>query len=327
LAADIVLKPEFPEREVERVRNDRITHIQQQKDVPNSLAIKAFFKALYGPGHPYGYTEIGTEESVAAISREALVRFWEEGYSPQHSALVVAGDLTERELLRLAETYFGGWTGTVKQVLPPEKVQGGGRRIILIDKPGIPQSVLRIGHMGVERAHPDYVPIDVMNTTLGGLFSSRINLNLRERHGFTYGASSSFLFRRGPGPFVVATGVRADATAQAITEIFGEIGRMRDTEPTQAEMTLAKDSISRSLPGLFETTSDTVSSIGQLFAHNLSSDYYHTLPDRIETVTASDVRQAAAAHLNPEEMVIVVVGDRNTVGPQLESLGFPLEVQ
>jgi zinc protease len=327
LAADVLLQPEFPEKEIERVRNDRITHIRLQKDVPNSLALKAFFKALYGQEHPYGFTEIGTEESNRAISREALVRFWQEGYAPQHSALVVAGDLTETELLRLAEVKFGSWAGTANRVLPPAKVQGKGRRVILIDKPGTPQSVLRIGHIGVERAHPDYVPLDVMNTALGGLFSSRINLNLRERHGFTYGASSAFVFRRGPGPFVVATGVRADATAQAITEIFSEIARMRDTEPSPEEMALAKDSIARSLPGLFETTSDTVSSIGQLFAHNLAEDYYRSLPKRIDRVTAAEVREVASKHLKPEEMVVVVVGDKNTVGPQLESLGFPLEFQ
>jgi len=327
LAADALLNPRFPDDEIDRVRNDRLTQILQQKDNPNSLAGKAFSCAVYGTKHPYGYTEIGTEGSNQAVSRDDLLRFWQSGYAPQNSALIIAGDVSKEEALHLAQNHLGRWHGTVRPALPPAGVTGNGRRIILIDKPGIPQAVLRIGHIGVARSNPDYVSIDVMNTTLGGLFSSRINLNLRERHGFTYGASSSFVFRRGPGPFVIATGVRADVAGQAIIEIFNEIERMRDTQPTGEEMSLAKDSIARSLPGLFETTADAVSSVGQLFVHNLPSDYYRTLPERIEQVTAGDVQQMARTYLIPEAAVIVVVGERSVVAPQLEQFGFPIEIR
>ena len=327
LAADLILKPEFPEGEVERVRNDRITHIRQQKDAPNSLSTKAFYNAIYGSDHPYGYTEIGTEKSNLAVTRKELIGFWRAGYAPQHSALVIAGDVTPDEAMRFAEDRFGTWGGTGRQVLEAVGATSMGRRIILVHKPGAPQTVLRIGHVGVERAHPDYVPIEVMNTILGGLFSSRINLNLRERHGFTYGASSSFAFRRGRGPFVVATGVRPDAAGPAVGEIFGEIERMRNSRPTDEELVLAKDSMARSLPGQFETTPDAASSIGQLYVHNLPSDYYRTLPERIQEVTVEQVQKAARAHLKPEELVVVAVGDREEVEPQLAKLGFPIEIR
>jgi len=186
--------------------------------------------------------------------------------------------------------------------------------------------VLRIGHVGISRSHPDYVAVDVMNTALGGLFSSRINLNLREQHGFTYGASSAFVFRRGAGPFVVGTSVRTDVTAAAVLEIFREIDRMRESEITPEELATAKDSISRSLHGMFETTPESAWNIGQLFVHNLPLSYYHDLPGYIQEVSAARVRQVAREHLKPEEAVIVAVGDRGKIEPQLEKLNLgPIE--
>ena len=186
--------------------------------------------------------------------------------------------------------------------------------------------MLRIGHVGVARSNPEYVAIEVMNTALGGLVSSRINLNLREKHGYTYGASSAFVFRRGAGPFLVGTSVRTDVTAPAIAEIFHEIERMREGNFTLEELATAKDSIARSLPGLFETTPESASSIGQLFVHNLPLDYYHDLPKEIERISAAGVQHVAWRYLRPEEMVIVAVGDRSKIEPELVKLDMgPIE--
>jgi zinc protease len=193
---------------------------------------------------------------------------------------------------------------------------------VIVERPEAPQTVLRIGHIGVARSSPDYVALDVMNTALGGLFSSRINLNLREKHGFTYGASSSFVFRRGQGPFLIGTSVRTDVTAQAVAEIFIEIERMRESELTEEELATAKDSTDRSLPGMFETSPESASSIGQLYVHNLPLDYYHNLPERIQIISAADVRQAARKYLKPEETVIVAVGDRSKIEPELAKLNL-----
>jgi zinc protease len=326
LLADILLHPVFPEDEIERVRHDRITHILQQRDNPGAVASKAFFTAVYGQTHPYGHTEIGSEASVQAVTRDELVRFWREGYVPARSALVVAGDITPGELRDIAEDLLGSWRGDGAPSSLPEIAESGARRIVIVDKPGAPQTTLRIGHVGIPRSDPDYIAVDVMNTALGGLFSSRINMNLREAHGYTYGASSGFGFRRGPGPFVVATNVRTDVTAAAVSEILLEIERMRDSEPSHEELATAKDSIARSLAGYFETTPQSASTAGQLFVHTLPLDFYRTLPERVDAVSAADARRVAERHLHPGSLVIVAVGDRSRIQPQLEEAAFgPIE--
>ncbi len=328
LVSDVLLNPSFASSEIERIRNDRLIHILQQKDNPGVLGAKVFFDAVYGSGHQYGHLEVGTEESNRAITQDLILRFYRTGYFAANSALVVAGDITESELRALAEKCFGEWevAGSVSEI--PRVTGEPARRIVIVERPEAPQTVLRIGHVGVARSNPDYAAIDVMNTALGGLFSSRINLNLREKHGYTYGASSAFFFRRGPGPFLIGTAVRTDVTAQAVIEIIREIERMRETEIEPAELTIAKDSIARSLPGWFETTPETVSSIGQLFVHNLPLRYYHDLPERIQSVSAADAQRVARMYLRPEKMVIVAVGDRSRIGAELEKLNLgPIEIR
>jgi zinc protease len=328
LVSDVLLNPAFASKEIERIRNDRLIHILQQKDNPSVLAIKVFFDAVYGASHPYGHMDIGTEESNRAITQDLLLRFYQAGYFAANAALIVAGDITESELGELAEKYFGVWeaAGSNSQRLA---VTGKSmRRVLIVDRPEAPQTVLRIGHLGVARSSPDYVAIDVMNTALGGLVSSRINLNLREKHGFTYGASSAFIFRRGQGPFLIGSSVRTDATGPAIAETFLEIERMRESRLSPEELATAKDSMARSLPGLFETTPESASSIGQLFVHDLPLNYYHNLPEQIQSVSDADVQEVARKYLKPEETVIVAVGDRSKIGPELEKLNLgPIEVR
>jgi zinc protease len=328
LISDISLNPAFIPAEIERIRHDRLTHILQQKDNPGMMATKVFFNAVYGPGHPYGYTEIGSEESNRSVTRDRIADFYLAGYRPTNTALVAAGDITESELLALAEKYFGGWKGAKTTFANLDPAQKTRRRIVIVERPDASQTVLRIGHVGVERSHPDYAALDVMNTALGGLFSARINQNLREKHGYTYGASSAFVFRRGPGPFLVGTSVRMDVTAPAVVEIFNEIERMRETRVTQEELATVKDSISRSLPGMFETTPDAASSIGQLYVYNLALTYFRDLPDRIQNVSAEEVQRVAQKYLKPEEAVIVAVGDREKIQPELEKLNLgPIEIR
>jgi len=326
LAADVLLNPEFPANEIDRIRNDRLTEILQQRDEPSILAAKVFYSAVYGPDHPYGYTELGTAESNKAITRDDLLKFWEAGYVPENAALVVAGDVSEAEVRALAEKYFGNWRGAHSRPEPPSATDLAGRRVVIVDRPASPQTSLRIGHVGVARANPDYVAIDVMNTALGGLFSSRINSNLREKHGYTYGASSTFAYRRGPGPFVIGTGVRTDVTAPAVSEIFREIERMRSSQLTAEELATAKDSIARSLPGFFETTPQAASSVAQLYVHGLPLDYYRKLPEQTSSVSATDVQRVAEKYLKPMQTVVVAVGDRKKIDPELKKLNLgPIE--
>ncbi|MCC7462521.1 MAG: insulinase family protein [Gammaproteobacteria bacterium] len=328
LLADVALHPAFAATEIERLRDERLTSLLQERDDVRALAERVFNRTVYGPDHPYGHTEIGSEAALKALTRADLERFWKAGYVPGNAALVVSGDLTLAELRKLAEKHFGQWSGSSSAVQLPPVPAATGRTLVIVDQPGAPQTALRIGQVGVPRSSPDYVALEVMNTELGGLFSSRINLNLREQHGYTYGAGSRFAFRRGPGPFYVSTAVRADATAPAVREIFKEIERMRATPVTDAELSLARDSFARSLAGLFETTSQSVGSIGEIYVYGLPLDYYGTLPASIEAVSAADVQRVARQYLTPEKMAVVAAGDRRLIAPGLVNLRLgPVELR
>jgi zinc protease len=320
LMADVTLHPSFTREETERLRASRLIELQQQRDNPAAIATRVLNQALYGREHPYGYVELGTRQSLTQMSRDDLVGFWKSGYLPTGAALVVAGDLTASELKALAEKYFGAWMGSAHEAMLPAAPAAGPRKIIIVDRGAAPQTALRIGAVGLPRASPDYVPLQVMNTVLGGIFASRINLNLREVHGYTYGASSGFAFRRGPGPFLVVTGVRTDVTAPALREIFNELDRMRAAPISDDELSLGRDSVSRSLTGLFETSAQTTRSIGQIFIYALPLDYYRTLPAAIQSVSIADVRRVADEHLSPDRMVVVAVGDRARIEPEIEQL-------
>ena len=320
--SDVALNPSFDEKEITRVRNTRLTQILQQRDNPNTLANKFFFNAVYGGNHPYGYLESGTEESNKSITRDDMMKFWQAGYVPERSALVVAGDITEAELRAMAEKYFAKWAGKGTAAARPNTDATTTRRIVIIDKPGSPQTALRIGHIGVARSSTDYVPIEVMNIGLGGLFSSRINMNLREKNGYTYGAFSTFAYRRGPGPFYAGGSVRTDVTAPAVREIFNELERMRTSPVTADELMTAKDAFARSLPGLFETTPQIAGSIAQIFVYDLPLDYYSALPARINAVTAADIQRVAEKYITPNSMIIVAVGDRSKIEQELTKLNL-----
>jgi zinc protease len=232
----------------------------------------------------------------------------------------VAGDVTEAELRGIIEQYFGKWSGSGERVKPPQVEATPSREIVIIDKPGAPQTAIRVATIGAARSTPDYVPLEVMNVALGGSFSSRINMNLREKHGYTYGASSQFVFRRGRGPFAVASGIRTDVTAPAVSEIFKEIDGVRQSQITPDELTLAKGAFALSLPGRFETSRETVNAIQELFVYDLPNDYYRTLPAKIDAVTASDVQAMANKYLVPGNMVVIAAGDRQRIEPELKKL-------
>jgi zinc protease len=322
LLSDLVLNPAFDQKEVERVRSLRLTDILQEKDDPNTLARKASYMELYGPKHPYGYLESGTEEATKTITRDDLEKFWKKGYVPGNSALVVAGDITEPELKRLTNKYFGKWTGSFERPLPPRVTQNATRGILIVDKPGAPQTALRFATVTVPRSTPDYAPLEVMNTALGGLFSSRLNMNLREEHGYTYGAFSVVLYRRAPGPFIAVAGVRTDVTAPAVRETFNEIERIRRTVLTADELTMAKNAFSLSLAGRFETTGQTAQTVGELFVYDLPLNYYQLLPAKIDAVNATEVQRVAELYLRPEAMVVVAAGDKAKIEPELKKLNL-----
>jgi len=320
LLSDVVLHPKFDSAEIERVRKQRETDILQLQDEPFQLAYGVFQKVVYGADHPYGYRQLGTQESVKAISRDDMLKFWQQAYGPRNAALVLAGDVTPQDARSLAEKYFGSWQSEASKTAPPPVESKTQRNIYLVDKPGAPQTYVLVGGLGVPRSTPDYVPLEVMNNALGGLFSSRINMNLREEHGYTYGGFSVFVYRRGPGVFLAGGGIRTDVTAPAVHEVFKELDGIRSAPLSADELKLAKGAFSLSLAGLFETSAQTAATVGDLFTYDLPLDYYRQLPGQIAEVSAADVQRVAGKYVQPDSAVVVVAGDRAKIAPELEKL-------
>jgi len=322
LLSDLALDPAFAPEEIERVRNERLTLLLQERDNPTNIALKVFYHVAYGDKHPYGNVELGTEDSVKKIGREDLEKFWATGYTPSNAVLAITGDITKAETRALAEKYFGAWKGAAKTTPSPEFHETPARIVVIVDKPGSPQTALLVGGIGVPRSSPDYVPMEVMNTILGGLVSARLNMNLREKHGYTYAAFSQFVYRRGPGPFFARTSVRADVTAPALQELLNELNGIHTNPLSADELLGAKDSMARSLPGLFETTQQTSRSIADLFIYGLPLDYFNALPQKIDAIDAAEVQRMAEKHIQPGSMIIVAVGDRRRIEPEIRKLNL-----
>jgi zinc protease len=328
LLADVSLRPAFPPAEVERVRTSRLASLQAMRQDPNQVAVVSALAALFGPVHPYGYVELGTRESVERTTRDDLAAYWKRHFVPANAALVVSGPLDEAALRPVVEPAFGGWpAGPVQPVTlgPPRRAPS---RVIVVDAPGAPQTELVVATIGPPRSTPDYPAVVVMNAALGGLASSRLNVNLREKHGYSYGAGSQFVFRKHPGPFWVASAVRTDATAPAVAEILKEVRRMGQAPLSGDELDTAREASARALPADFETTGNTVWALASLFIYGLGLDYYAVLPPAIRAVSADAVQKAAATYLDPDQMVVVAVGDRARIEPGLRKLNLGrLEVQ
>jgi len=326
LMADVVLHANFPPAEIERQRAARLSDLVQAASDPGTVASTAAMAALYGPMHAYGFIELGTSASVKAMTRDDVVRFWRTSFVPNNAALVVSGSMARADLEPLVENAFGGWSqGPVAGPAPGTMVMPSEGRLEVVDKPHTPQAEVVVAEIGVPRSAPDYPSDLVMNLILGGLFSSRINLNLREDHGYTYGAFSTFDFRKGAGPFVIGSAVRTDAAALAVAEILKEVRRMIDTPVTDAELAMGRDAVVRTLPADFETSDSTAGSVGDLYLYDLGLDFYRKFPAAVEAVTTTSIQAAARAHLHPQTMIVVAVGDRATIEPGLKKLNLGAE--
>jgi zinc protease len=320
LMADVVRRPAFPQEEIERQRASRLASLVQQRENANQVASAVMAAALYGPAHPYGYTELGTEASNKAMTRDALEPFWAQNFVPNNAALIVAGAISMAELQPLVEKAFGDWKAGTPAETTVGAPQTTSARVVLVDKPGAPQTQLRVASIGVPRSTPDYEPILVMNEALGGLFSSRINLNLREVHGYTYGARSQFVFRRSPGPFLVGTGVRTNVTGPSVSEIMKELNRIRDSELTAEELALAKDSLVRSLPADFETSGHAAGTMSNIYIYDLGLDYYTKIGDRLSAVTGEQIKAVSQKYIQPDKVIVIAVGDRRQIASELSKL-------
>ena len=328
LMADVVLHPAFPADEVERQRASRLAQLVQQRQSAGQIAAKVMASVLYGDRHPYGFTELGTEEAVKALTRDDMMAFWKQNFVANNAALVVSGDIVMSELKPLAEKAFSAWMPGTPARPVIGAPQTSSARLVIVDKPGAPQTELRVVGIGAARSSPDFQAMRVMNTSLGELFSSRINMNLREEHGYTYGASSQFVFRREAGPFVAGTGVRTDVTAPAVSEILKEVRGMSERPIDSEELRLAKDSLTRSLPGAFETGANVAASFSNVYIYDLGLQYFSNYAARVDAVSTAQAKAVAQKYLVPGKLVVVAVGDRAKIEPELRKLNLgPVEIR
>lgn len=323
LFADVLRQPSFPLREIERLKSERLAELLQLRAEPRGLADESFGGAVYDSSSRYSVAEGGTEATVGVIARDDIDRLYAARYTPASTAVIVAGDATTESAMRLASEHFGDWSGAAIRHTPlMDKPARSHAATHLITKAEAQQSELRLGHVSVPRTHPDYFDIVVMNAIFGGLFNSRVNMNLREAHPYTYGAFSAFDWRRGAGPFVVSTAVRSDVTAEAIREVLKEVDRMRREPVSTEELTLATSYLDGVFPIRYETTAAVAGALANQVIYGLPTDYFDQYRRNIRAVTVESVLTAARKHLDPERMQAVVVGDESAVGDKLKDLGF-----
>lgn len=315
LMADVALRPAFPEAEVERLRTERLTTLLQQRDNAAALASQGFGRLVYGPRHRYGTGAIGNATSNGEMNAAEMRAFHSQYYQPGNAHLLVVGDVTPDAVLPKLEKVFGGWKDAgpapTSQAVG-QAAQHAARQIYLIDRPGAPQTVIRIGWIGVARNTPDFHVLQVMNTVLGGSFTSRLNQNLRERNGYSYGASSSFDMRADAGPFSAQSAVQTDKTAEALREFFNELDAIRRPVPTD-ELERARNYLALGFPSGFETTGSMAARLGELIVYGLPESTFTDYVGKIQAITAADVERAATQYVQPDRFAVIVVGDLATI--------------
>ena len=326
LLSDVACRPSFIPHEFDRVRSLRMSRLLQLLNVPSAIADRAFAKALYG-SHPYGHLAIGNAATLESLTVDEVRSFHRDHFTPDGSVLIVVGDGEADEIEGAAADAFGGWTPPPVPADPPG-IEAAlldpplpASRLLLVDRPGAAQSELRIGHIGAPRRTPDYHALLLLNLVLGGQFVSRLNMNLREDKGYTYGARSAFEFRLGRGPFQMQASVQTEVTADAIREALAEVAAMRGDRPVTAdELEVARAALTRGYPRNFETADQVARSVAQLALYDLPDDYFVTFVSRVQALGLEAIHDAATGHLHPDRLVTLVVGDRSRVEPTLAPL-------
>jgi len=322
--SDVTSRATLPEDGLERARAERLNEILQQRNEPSSIAGKRFAALLYGSG-TYGNSVGGNADSVGRITIDDVRRFYEQHYIPNNSSVVVSGDVEPARAIEQVKAALGDWKRgpePARTTVAPKRIDAS--RIYVIDRPQAVQSEIRIGHLGVSRACEDYFPISVMNAIFGGVFNSRINMNLREKHGYTYGARSQFAFRRNEGPFVVAAPVRNEVTLESVSEMLAELRRIRTGDIEELELADVKSYLIGVFPASVQTASDIAGRLVDMELYGLPDDYFDHFRENIAAVTKDDVERVASKYLDPDRALIVVVGHAAEIREPLGTLGLPL---
>ena len=319
LLADVTRRPLFPAGELDRLRKERLTSLLEARDEPRALASVLFNRTLYGD-HPYGRQTGGTEASLRAMTVDDLRKFHDGYIVPASTTIVVVGDVTGDEMMPKLERAFGDWRGepAAAPAVPPIS-QLKAKSVLFVDKPGAAQSVIEIGRVGVPRLTDDYYAIVVMNTILGGSFTSRLNMNLREKHGYTYGAGSRFEFRPLAGPFIAAASVQTAVTDKSLEEFIKELKGMLEPVPA-ADVERAKNYVALGFPADFQSVGQIAAQIEELVIYGLPDDYFNNYTGKILAVTPADVERVARKYITPDNLAFVIVGDRKEVGKSVTAL-------
>jgi zinc protease len=320
--ADVLLSPSFPAAEFERKKRERLTALVQDQDEARVAANKALARGVFGAHHPYGVSLGGTYAAIEALTLADVREFYQTYFLPSNAYAVIVGDVDFNAMVADFEARLGSWRGSGARgaTLPSDRVIER-TRILLVDKPHAAQAEIRVGHTGPSRSTTDYFPLVVMNTMLGGAFTSRLNLRLREEMGVTYGASSKFGWRTSGGIFWAASAVDTDAAAESVRVMLHEMRRLRDEPIDATEMERAARYIAYGLPRSFETTEDIAAHVREQILHGFPANYWQTYVERILAVTTGQVAEVAARHLHPDRAVCVVVADRSAVELSLTELG------
>ncbi len=324
LMGDVLARPRFEAEELERERKARMQSLRRQGDDPVIIANLRFNEQIYGASHPYGRAANGTVETVPRITRDDVVRFHKTWVRPNNAFLIVVGDVTMAQLKTELTNAFAGWErAAVPANTPPSRPEARPTSIYLIDKPGAAQSQIRIGLPATPRTSADYTALQVLNNALGGQFSSRINLNLREAKGFTYGARSALDWRRGDGPFFASGGFFTAKTDSSLVELLKEIRDVRSTRPlTAEELAFSRGALVRAYPRRLETGQSTVTLLADLAYYGLPENEITEYLARIEKISEADAKGAAAKYIDPDHLTIVIVGDLAQIRAGVEALGI-----
>jgi zinc protease len=334
IIADVLRNPAFDQGEMDKLRARWLAGIEQEKAEPVQLALRLLPPVMYGEGHAYGvpFTGSGTPESIKSLTRDDLVKFQQTWLRPDNATIFVAGDATMAEIKPLLERAFGDWrapAGAIPQKNVAAVTRPAKGRVILVDKPGSPQSLILAGHVAPPSGAPNAIAINAMNDILGGQFTARVNMNLREDKGWAYGAYTFLQEARGQRPYLVYAPVQTDKTKESLAEILRELNSFKSTRPATApELKRAVDNNTRSLPGAFETSGDVLGSLVSSYRFGRPWNYPATLKTQYEALNLSDVSAAAAETVHPESLIWVIVGDREKIEAGVASLGLgPIEVK
>jgi len=327
LLAEMILTPRLDPKEFDRLRSERLNDILQARADPGRLADESFLREVFAADVPYGRLSAGTPETLEALSVEDASAFHATHYAPSVADIVISGAIDPSRTLAAVERHLGGWEGTGPGHRTIEPRQRGGRRVVLVDRPGSVQSELRVGHLGIHRGDARYFPAMVMAALLGGVFGSRLNLRLREELGYTYGARAAFDPRRAPGPFTASAAVQTEVTVDAIRELIGQLERIREAAPTEDELAEVRDFLIGVFPLRFETTGGIAGAIEPLAVYDLPADWWHTYRDRLEAVGTAEVHAVARELVRPDEALILLTGDAAKLRTELEEADLgPVQV-